>query len=101
VITVLLREHASNRVRVELGNKAGGYHDEEVEKFLAAEREKAAAPPVSPKPGKPVPSYVAIDGSPAIPDEVGITLAADRVVVGSPGARSILRGAFRLPFLPL
>src|SRR5690606_28083982 len=84
MITVLLREHASNRVRVELGNKAGGFHDEEVEKFLAAERAKPAAPKVSPKPGRPLPSYEAVEGSPAIPDQIGITLVSDRVVVSKP-----------------
>jgi len=97
VITVLLRDQASNRVRVDLGQQAGAYHDEEVERFLAEQHAKAAAPVVSPKPGKPVPSYAAIEGSPAIPDQVGVVMAGDRVVVQAAGARAILRGAFRLP----
>ncbi|NVB37668.1 hypothetical protein G6O69_07475 [Pseudenhygromyxa sp. WMMC2535] len=100
VVTVLLREHASNRVRVELGKQAGAYHDEEVAKFIAEQRAQPKAPAVMPAPGNPVPSYGPIEGSPALPEALGIEMAGDRVVVQEPGARAILRGAFRLPALP-
>ena len=100
VLTVLLREHSSNRVRVELGKQAGAYHDEEVAKFIAEQRAKPAAAAVSPTPASPVPSYAALEGSPAIPTELGVVMAGDRVVVNKAGARALLRGAFRLPVLP-
>jgi len=97
VVTVILRDMVSNRVRVELGKSASTYHDDEVAKFLAAHKAEATPPHIHPVPGDPLPSYGAIDGSPAVPDAPGISFAADRVVVLDQSARCVLRGAFRLP----
>jgi hypothetical protein len=97
LVTVLLRDIVSNRVKVELGKSPGGFHDEEVEKFLAAEAGRMHPKGASPAPGNPLPSYRRVDGSPETPAAPGIALAADRVVVMKPGQASVVRGAFRLP----
>jgi hypothetical protein len=96
LLTLILREQVSNRVRVELGETAQAFEDEEVAKFLAAKQAKLAPPAVSPPPGELFPTYQKRDDSPPIPDKLGIKLVADRVVVLRPDASCVLRGAFRL-----
>ncbi len=97
LLTVIMREKASNRVDVELGR--GAYKDEEVEKFLATERAKLAPPKVHPPETDTLPTYRVIAGSPKIPAEVGIEMSVERVVVLREHERWVLKGAFRLPAL--
>jgi hypothetical protein len=96
MVTVIMRNLVSNRVRIELGKSPGSYHDEEVERFLAGEA-KLAEPMVNPPAGAPLPSYERRAGSPEIPEQPGIALATTRVVVDRAGATSLLYGSFRLP----
>jgi hypothetical protein len=60
-------------------------------KFLEAHR----TPPLPPAPASPE-LVKELEGAPAIPAEEGIAFAVDRVVLNKPGARSLLKGAFRL-----
>jgi hypothetical protein len=96
IATVIARDLQSNRVRIELGKSPGSYHDEEVERFLAGQRQKATPTAVSPKAGTSLPRYEETAGSPEIPAACGVALRPPNVAVNSPGASSILRGAFRL-----
>jgi hypothetical protein len=95
LLTVLLLDKQTNRVRVRLGAGATAYEDEEVLKFLAEERAKKGPPPPWPTPGEHLPTFQKTARSPAVPDKTGIALAIDRVLV-VPGAAE-LHGSFRLP----
>ncbi len=99
LLTAIMRGDVSNRAKVKLGASAGAFQDAEVEKILAAEREKLAPVKVNPPETDPFPSYSKRDDSPPIPDEPGIALSVDRVVIRKEGAICILKGAFRLPAL--
>lgn len=101
LVTVISRERLSNRAKVELTRSAQTFDDPEVAKFLDARRPKAGPPGVDPPPGDPLPSYQKRDDSPPVPDEPGIKLAADRVIVlrGETTA-CVLRGSFRVTALP-
>jgi len=95
-----MRDFLSNRARVKLENSPRSFNDPEVGKFLEARRGKSPPPEVAPPPGNPLPSYRKGDDSPAIPDEPGIKMTVERVVVLTDDSKCILRGAFRLPVLP-
>jgi hypothetical protein len=107
LVSLILRDQMSNRVRVEL--KKGGYQDPAVDEFL--EQTKHVPEPLSvwPPEGSPpadaqgnddiaeaLPSYREHEKSPPIPSTPGIALVADRVVPMGAGMRCVLRGSFRL-----
>lgn len=96
VVTVILRDMVSNRAKVELGKSPSRYHDEEVAKFLASQRASQEPARVEPAPLDPLPSFKAMAGSPPIPAELGLSLAADRLVVMRAGMRCVVKGSFRL-----
>lgn len=102
LVAVLLRDRVSNRLTVRLERSAGAYQDPEVERLVRAERRKTQARPVAPAPvaGAPFPSYVADEATPAVPEQVGLALVAERAVVLREGASCVLRGAFRATALP-
>lgn len=95
LVTLAMRDLVSNRARVRLGPSPAKFKDPEVEKFLREQAPPAPAP-VSPEPGDPFPSYRPDAKSPPLPEEEGIALAVDRVVVTSKDARAALRASFRL-----
>lgn len=94
LLTLLMLDKVSNRVKVRLG-VGSGFRDEEVAKFLAAERARVGPPEVSPPPGEGLPSYAKLPESPEVPKDQGIVLAIERVVL-VPGTWP-LYGSFRLP----
>jgi len=106
LIDILLRDHVSNRVRVEI--KKGGYEDPAVIEYLKS-REKTIDPPaVWPEPGLPttgpqgiqrigIPYYQELTTAPPIPVQPGIAMTVDRVVPMTPTVTCILRGSYRLP----
>jgi hypothetical protein len=90
-VNVLVRGQISNRVDVTVENPEPKSDDPEVVKFLEAHR----TPPLPPEPASPglVKEH---DGAPPVPADEGIAFAVDRVVLNKPGARALLKGAFRL-----
>ena len=97
-VVLLLREHASNQVRVSVG-KSGDYKDPEVEKFLQQQPLPPPAP-VSPQAkAEGLPRYRRSESSPALPAEAGLALAAPRVTVLKPGAPLPVSGSFKAPVL--
>ncbi len=95
LITLLLRERASNRVRIALQRSPTSYHDEEVARFVRRQRLPApAAPwPVAGRSGA-LPRYGAAAGQ-GPPATDGVALALAR------GPRTLLlTGGFRLPLEP-
>lgn len=91
---VLLMDLQSNRLETKLVAGSGTFSDPEKEKFLAAERAKQDPP-------APFPAVsTASAEAPPVPKEMGIVLAAPRVVVLEKGGRLDLSGAWRLPVLP-
>lgn len=111
VVAAIVREHLSEVLTIELNaTGAGGYEDPAVAEFLAAQEQGAIPnpPPVSPPAAppldeaeadspEPIPNYREAEGSPEVPAEAGVALAAERVIVAKAGASAILRGSFRLP----
>jgi hypothetical protein len=97
--TAIMRERVSNRVMTAIQHSPSAYRDEEVEKFIAAQRARVPASPIRPLPGKFLPYYRPSPGSPPLPEQAGIRVQADRVLVLRPGAQCIVRGSFRLPVL--
>jgi hypothetical protein len=110
-LALMLREHLSNQVEVNL-ERSIAYEDPEVLAFLEAQQsQRPAAPPtVHPPHPEPalwgdeapdaagwLPRYLEVEGSPPVPEEEGIALAVERVQIRGP--RCILRGSFRLPLL--
>ena len=95
LITLLLRERASNRVRVVLARGAASDRDEEVDRFLRRQRLPAPAagwPPAGR--GGALPRYGAGSGQGA-PVASGLALALER------GPQTLLlTGGFRLPLEP-
>lgn len=97
LVTVLLREHHSNRSSTELAHVAGAFQDPEAARFEAEARAQLHPSEIAPLPGRPFPSYDRLDRSPPVPASPGIALSIERVVRRQDGARNILYGAFRLP----
>lgn len=99
VVTVLLRDKASNRVRVALGPSSHAFRDPEVERYLDEKRKQAPPWPLSPPlvRGTPLPSYEKQPESPPVPDAHGIAVVAPRIVEQRPDTTVIVRGSFRLP----
>lgn len=108
LVTALLRDRVSNRLVVEVDRPPGAYRDEEVERFLEAQRIERAHKDPWPEPGTPYPHFHREPAHPAVPLGIGISLIADRVSVrreegalaGSAIGRCEVRGSFRLPVLP-
>ena len=97
LVTLVLRDAVSNRIRIQLGASDLGFRDPEVERFLEEQRALVPPPPLHPAPGNRLPKYEKIAGSPKVPEEPGIALAIDRVIVADPTKELVLRGSFRLP----
>jgi hypothetical protein len=100
LLSIVMRDRVSNRVKVELGKSSTGFQDEEVVKFIAAYRKQHEPAPVSPAPGGPLPFYRKLLESPQIPAKNGITLKIDRVLLMNVATRWKVAGSFRLPVFP-
>jgi len=98
-VVVLVRERASNQVRVAV-KKGNGYKDPAVEKFLQQQPVPKPAP-VSPTPasGAGLPRYRRGPASPELPAVNGVALAGPASAVLHPGAPIELAGSFRVPLL--
>jgi hypothetical protein len=102
LVTVLLRDRASNRARVELTPAGGSYEDPAVAALLATAAAERAAPAVWPAEADgaadgALPSYRESSLTPPLPGAPGIALRArDRVVVLRDGARAVLGGSLRV-----
>lgn len=94
ILTLLLRDRASNRVRVALQRSAASYHDDEVVRFLRRQRPPAPAAPW-PAAGRSgaMPRYGTDSGQTAPADGLALTLARDPHAL-------LLSGGFRLPLEP-
>lgn len=106
LITVLVRDRVSNRLPLRIGAPAQTFKDDEVAKFLAAQRAKLPATNVHPEEGGDAVVYGDGAGCPPIPAKEGIALSCERVVVltkdehGALTARGMVAGSFRLPLMP-
>jgi hypothetical protein len=98
MVTLLLRDRASNRVRVTVARPSAGYTDPEVEKVLGAPAPPPPAP-VTPAPGSPLPSYAPVPTSPPVPATAGVALTAPRVFLTKDGTQAVVAGSFRVPVL--
>jgi hypothetical protein len=112
-LSLILREFLSNQVEIEL-ERTLKFDDPEVAAYLDAQREKRPPPPpkIYPPHPKPtewgdeapdavgwLPKYLEADGSPAIPDEPGLSLDVERVQMPGDSGRCVLFGSFRVPIL--
>lgn len=107
---VLLNDYASNRVRTQVSLGAVTERDPAVVEFLESHRRpEGAMAPIYPSQRMIVsqagqgselsPSYRVQKGSPPLPEELGIAMRVERVVVYEERTRCMLRGSFRLPVL--
>lgn len=94
---VVLFDTASNPVSTEV--RAPEIGDPEVAALVKKSRAAIYAGPVSPQEDKPLPSYRAVAGSPAVPTEAGVVIDVPRVTVAKPDSQVLVRGSFRLPVL--
>ncbi|MFT6028321.1 MAG: hypothetical protein ACI8O8_000045 [Oleiphilaceae bacterium] len=94
---LLLFDQRSNSVTTQLIKQQ--IADQEVSKYLDAMRSPAWASPPSPSAGRRLPSYKALTGSPPVPAEPGVSIAIERVIMGSAEAQVVCQGSFRLPAL--
>jgi hypothetical protein len=101
LVALLLRDHVSNSVVIEIGAAKSAYRDPEVEKFLAQQRKNE--PVVPPQPIAPEAkaetgvSYKKLSQSPPIPAQPGIALAIERVALRRAGVPCMCYGTFKLP----
>jgi hypothetical protein len=95
LVTVLVRDRVSNRVRVALTSAA--YDDPAVRELIAQRRAALPQPGVWPPPGRGLPSYRPASASPPVPAEPGVALVATRVVVLGEGQPAAVHGSYRLP----
>lgn len=107
VVRVVNVQKVSNTVAVRVERKKPTSDDPAVVEFL----EKQRTPKEFPPPPAPTATLVwkdgtaagarpqAPEGTPAVPGDLGIALAAERVVLLEEGAHDVLRGSFRLPVL--
>lgn len=105
VFTAILRDQVSAPVITRLVPGPGAYSDEAVEELVRSEQRQSPAPAISPAlraedSDADLPSYEAHDGTPPVPERIGLRLAADRVVTLRSGAKAAVRGSFRLPVSP-
>jgi hypothetical protein len=110
-VWVLQREQLSNRVMTRLVKQAEPvFVDSVVSSFVDQHKKTAYPQPIwpraAPKAWSPtgtqaLPFYRALEGSPEVPQEPGIALDLERVLVVEDGfGGCVLRGSFRLPLLP-
>jgi hypothetical protein len=100
LFTVVIRDTPSNRVEVELKPSPNAYQDEEVIKFLAAQKALPSLKPVFPPEGVPFPSYSQNADSPQPPDRLGITIKMPRVSRITEDLALPIYGSYLLPVLP-
>ncbi len=110
----LIRERRSNPCQTRIGALSTDFRDDAVEAYVETRREvRDATPPDAVWPPLPVirgaidraldggidpfPNYRHREGSPEVPDAVGISFTVDRVAEPGEGRRCVLRGSFRLP----
>jgi hypothetical protein len=99
LVAVIVREQVSNRVALKIGAPEQAFKDEEVARFLAAERAKLPAMSVRPEEGSDGVTYGEAAGCPPVPSKEGIALAGAQVAPGKDGW-GMISGSFRLPLLP-
>ena len=97
LVAVSMRGQMTNRVRVELGRSEQAYRDPEVARFLEERSGRQSYDDPWPRARTPFPCYRALQESPPVPEEPGMELTGNRVVVLEPEVRSVLRASFRLP----
>ena len=100
VVRTFLRDRVSNECVVTLGAAQSSYDDPEVRQFLEEARIRRPRRGVFPEHGDSVVDYTPRAGSPLPPDEVGLVMRADRVVVRGPGRRARVDVSFKLPVRP-
>lgn len=110
----LIRERRSNACQTRIGPLSTDFQDDAVEAYVEARRDKVdTAPPEPVWPPLPIirgaidrvldggidpfPNYRQREGSPELPEGVGIHFTVDRVAEPGEGRRCVLRGSFRLP----
>lgn len=97
VVSLLCLDQAANQCRMKVVDSAA-FHDAEAEAYLRALREEQMGPArVHPAAGQGAAAYTQLPASPAIPEDTGIALAAQRVTVLRPDRPCMLHGSFRLP----
>lgn len=106
--TVLLNGDASNRVRTCVTLGAAAERDPAVVEFLESRRKpEGPIAPILPSRRLPAspdeqareihPTYRPQEGSPPLPDEPGIAVSVERVILLDQHPSCVLRGSFRLP----
>lgn len=100
IVTLILRDKPGPRLPVRLLGAEGSYKDPEVEKYKEQQRKTPAVPAVFPAPHPEHAVYERRSDTPPVPGELGISLAAPRVVPMKDARTCVLQGAFRLKVLP-
>lgn len=100
MLTLILRDQPGPRLPVRMLGAEGSYKDPEVEKYKEQQRKKPDVPAVFPAPHPQFALYERRPDTPELPADLGIALAAPRVVPMKDAKECILRGAFRLNVLP-
>jgi hypothetical protein len=95
-VTALLRDRASERIRVRMGSSPSAYQDPEVRKFLEAERAKL------PQRAPMIPREIRMDSAaapftPPAGETTGIRMKVGRVIVAQARAEGRLDVGYRLP----
>jgi hypothetical protein len=100
IVTLIMRDAATSRLPVRLMESESGYKDPEVAKFREQERLRPDVPAAWPAPDPRTAVYEAGPGSPPVPENAGIAMAAPRIVQIDEKQPCKLSGSFRLPILP-
>lgn len=101
VTGIICLDKVSNHCRTRVVDSAA-YHDAEAEAYLRALRDEGSGPRrVHPEIGKGEVSYRREEGSPDLPEQIGINLAVQRVTVNRADRPCLLHGSFRLPAPPM
>ena len=87
LVAVIVREQVSNRVALKVEAPEQAFKDEEVARFLAAERAKLPAMSVRPEEGSDGVTYGEAAGCPPVPSKEGIALAGAQVASGKDAGR--------------
>jgi hypothetical protein len=96
LLSLIVREEISEPLHVKLVNSPGAYHDEAIETQRQKDLMAAPLPAVRPAPGKTLPAYGKVDGAPAVPEEPGLLLSAERVMKLHSNGPLVLKGSFRV-----
>ncbi len=99
LLTLLLRDHVSNRRAVELVASPSSYEDPAVKALLEQERIRIGPPAAGPRAitDDPLAHFRKRADSPAPPGDAGIVMSAPRVFVLGSTTSCVLVGAFRVP----